>query len=220
MSTAGALGSASVAQQDIAYPYPPSWFDRLKVWVERLPGPPWLFYLLVGAVLFALLTLTQWQAGAYPIGTINAFHLWFAMEIGYLPAVLHYLDRAALNALAASRPTLNIDGSQYEVLRYQLTTLPARQTNWVSLVLALNVSIVTVIFVPTSPDAIQALQTSAEPVSLALFAFLFGLTWWCLGVLVVHTIHQLRLVGRIYKEYVTINLFDLGPLYAFSGITA
>jgi hypothetical protein len=25
-------------------PYPPSWFDHLKAWVDRLPIPFWLFY--------------------------------------------------------------------------------------------------------------------------------------------------------------------------------
>ena len=26
------------------HPYPPSWVDRLIDWVERRPGPAWLFY--------------------------------------------------------------------------------------------------------------------------------------------------------------------------------
>ena len=30
---------------DASLPYPPSWVDRLMAWIDRLPGPPWLFYL-------------------------------------------------------------------------------------------------------------------------------------------------------------------------------
>ena len=44
-----------------ARPYPPSWADRHKLWVARLPGPSWLYYLhsLVGRVEAAREGLTQ-----------------------------------------------------------------------------------------------------------------------------------------------------------------
>jgi hypothetical protein len=49
-------------------------------------------------------------------------------------------------------------------------------------------------------------------------------TWlvccWALGTLFYHTFHQLRWVSRIYTSYTRINLFAIGPLYAFSGLTA
>lgn len=32
----------------IAPPYPPSWFDRFTTWVDRLPGPAWGFYVVLG----------------------------------------------------------------------------------------------------------------------------------------------------------------------------
>jgi hypothetical protein len=35
-----------------------------------------------------------------------------------------------------------------------------------------------------------------------------------------HTIHQLRIVSRIYTRHTRINLFQPGPLYALSNLTA
>ena len=35
------------------------------------------------------------------------------------------------------------------------------------------------------------------------------------GVLVYHTLHQLRTVDVIYTKHTRINLFQQGPLYAF-----
>ena len=40
------------------------------------------------------------------------------------------------------------------------------------------------------------------------------------GVVVYHTVHQLRTVNEIYTNYTRINLFQLGPMYALSGLAA
>jgi hypothetical protein len=44
-------------------------------------------------------------------------------------------------------------------------------------------------------------------------AFLFG-------VVIYHTVRQLRLVSAIHTKHVRVNLFNLGPLQAFSRLTA
>jgi hypothetical protein len=46
------------------------------------------------------------------------------------------------------------------------------------------------------------------------------LLWVVVGAFVYHTFHQLRLVHHIYSYRTRINLFQLGPLYAFSQLTA
>ena len=43
---------------------------------------------------------------------------------------------------------------------------------------------------------------------------------WVVGALVYHTMHQLKLVSNIYATQTLVNLFDLNPLYAFSGFTS
>ena len=42
---------------------------------------------------------------------------------------------------------------------------------------------------------------------------------FCFGVLIYHTLHQLMVVRQIYQR-AHVNVFNLGPLYAFSDLSA
>ena len=78
-----------MTKENLQLPYPPSWFDRFKAWVEHLPMPVWLFYLIASLIYYPMITLVQWNAGTYPVGSLSIFHLWLSVEIG-----LHFGDDA------------------------------------------------------------------------------------------------------------------------------
>jgi hypothetical protein len=203
-------------------PYPPGWFDHFKAWVERLPMPYWVFYLLVATLFFALFTVIEWQVGALPFGTLNAFQAWLAFEIPLVAAIIHYLDRMSAHALAAMRPTLAVSDAEYTSLEYQLTHLPARSTLIFSLIGGAAGPVV--VFLGLTTGGLgpfeQGSQVNLHPLSIGYVLLIFALTWLMYGVLFLHTIHQLRLISDIYDKHAQINLYNLGPLYAFSGITA
>jgi hypothetical protein len=52
------------------------------------------------------------------------------------------------------------------------------------------------------------------------YAALEIVLWFAIGMAIYHTVRQLALVRRIYDEQTRINLYNLGPLYALSGLTA
>lgn len=87
-------------------PYPPSWFDRFTAWVDRLPGPAWGFYLLLGIGVSVAGSAIQWIEDAYPVGTLNPLHVWTLGNFAYLLALMHYLDKSAASAIASFRPLL------------------------------------------------------------------------------------------------------------------
>jgi hypothetical protein len=66
-------------------PYAPSWIDRLTAWVERLPGPSWLYYLGLGRCYRCLTSCPQeafganwWFAAPFLLLLYNAtFMRWF-----------------------------------------------------------------------------------------------------------------------------------------------
>jgi hypothetical protein len=210
-----------VATEPFALPYPPSWFDHFKAWVDRLPMPYWGFYLLVGAVLFSAFTLIEWQGGALPVGTFNAFQAWLCFEIPLVAAMIHYLDRMSARALAEMRPSLTVSASEYATLEYRLTHMPARPT-LISSVLG-GLGGLLVVALGLSSGALpfqQGGQVSLQPLSFGYILFIFALTWLLYFVSFLHTVHQLRLISQIYERDARIDLFVLGPLYAFSGITA
>ena len=63
-------------------------------------------------------------------------------------------------------------------------------------------------------------QVSLQTGSMLLFSMGMTITWFLNGTLIVHTLRQLQMVSRIYRENVRVDLFNLDPLYAFSGLTA
>src|SRR5690349_23086178 len=118
--------AATSAEDMLRPPYPPSWVDRLTAAIARRPGAGWPVYLGLWLVLAAAETAVKWTDGAYPPGTFFPFHLVFAGIGLYALGLMRYLDGVAARAIAAFRPALTGDDAEYAVLRYEITTLPAR----------------------------------------------------------------------------------------------
>lgn len=197
-------------------PYSPSWVDRLATWVDRLPVPRWVFYWALWLGLLLPYVAIKWHTGVYPTGTIYTIDLLMTGTSVYILALMHHLDRTAEAALAAFRPVLVVSDEEYANLHYRLTTLPGRRTLLVSLIAGLWLA--PSMFYSAVPLPQVTLATSSLALALeSLFSFLI---WSTAATLVYHTIHQLRLVNHIYTQHTRLNLFQLGPLYAFSRLTA
>ena len=201
--------------ESVAQPYPPSWIDRFTDWVKRLPGPNWLFYLVLWLALFLMANAIKWLDGSQPLGTIDLLSMISASDGVYFLALVHYLKGAADAALHTFRPALAVSEAEYNRLHYQLTTLPARRTMWVS-VIAAALAGLQVLFNPDVPSAgyTSSLLATVFGSSIAVF------TLTVMAALVYQTVHQLTMVSRIHAAATRINLFQPDPLYAFSGLTA
>ena len=133
-----------------------------------------------------------------------------------LLALPPFLDNRADTGLKTIRPALETTEEQYGQLRYQLTTLPARPTLLASLTMAIFILLLGA--TRGRDSSIEALAT--WPISANLFYVLYLIGWWNFGAFLYHTIHQLRVINRIYTRHTRINVFRMRPLYAFSGVTA
>jgi hypothetical protein len=198
-------------------PYAPSWFDRLKAWVDGLPGPWWVFYLALGALLLAAYAALEWQLGIFPLNVTQPYFFLIATGIAYVLWLAHFIDRAGARALAAFRPALEVSGdAEYALLEYRLTTLPA--------VPALIASLLGVGFVLFALNAgfvpFQLLKIDAPPVWGWYNALIEIVLWAVIGMFGYHTLRQLALVREIYDERTAINVFRPGPLYALTGLMA
>jgi hypothetical protein len=209
-----------------AQPYPPSWVDRLTNWVRRLPGPAWPLYLALGLLVFAVLTLIKWYDGTYAVGTFFVVHAVFAFTGFYLLALLHYLDDMTARALDEFRPVFVASDqsdpeAEFDLLRYQLTTMPAGRTLLWSLVGA-GVMICVYLAYPLVLDPAQTrgglLFTS--PVAIAFETGVNIAQGMISGASIYHTVRQLSMVDYIYRHHTRIDLFRLGPLHAFSRLAA
>lgn len=152
---ASATAKTTKRSEGFSPPYLPSWFDRLAAWVDRLPGPAWAFYLVLGIGVSVAGSAIEWREGAYPAGTFNPLHVWTLGNFAYLLGLMHYLDKSSAYAIASFRPLLAPEardggrsprgGATFARLAYELTTLPPRPTLIVSIAGAAFV-IVTYVF--------------------------------------------------------------------------
>ncbi len=205
------------AQTNTTPLYSPSWIDRFIDWVDRLRLSGWMAYLVLWLLLFSAETLIHWSDGSYPTGVFYPLHLVLTGTIPYTFALIHYLDRCAENALLKFRPALDVTDAEYAELRYQLTTMPARQTVMAS-VIGIGLAALTLNLAPADWQRPAAFQASS--LSAGFNVVVTVVMWWIISAFAYHTLHQLRLVSLIYARHTRINLFRLIPLYAFSDLSA
>jgi hypothetical protein len=185
-------------------PYPPSWADRLTAWVERLPGPAWLYYLGAALVLVLTRTIAAWSDGSLPVGTFSLDHALMASAgVWLLFVLISYVDDRAAAALTTLRPVLLVEAAEYESLRYQLTTMPARPALVAPLVGLLLVGLA---FNPTTSTVLDFVISGFDTAIAALVVY--------------HTVRQLRLISRIYTQHTRISILETSSLYALSRVTA
>ena len=199
-------------------PYAPSWVNRFTAWVDQLPGSSWLYYLGIGLVVLSLQAIVLWVEGAFPIGTFLPVQGFLAGVIAFWLALLRYLDERAGAALTTLRPALKANEEEYRQLRYQVTTLPARPTLLASLAILISFTVMEQVVPGFTPSSLDTL--AASPVSSALLYFISRLLWWIFGTFIYHTVHQLRVINRIFTRHTRINVFRMRPLYTFSSVTA
>ncbi|MDQ5823051.1 MAG: hypothetical protein M3441_02435 [Chloroflexota bacterium] len=198
-------------------PYRAGWLDRLFAWVEQLPFPAWVFYLVCWLPLILAESIIKWIDGAYPVGTVFPIH---AVHTGlplYVLATAHYLDNLAADKMQAFRSVFVGDETTYERLRYELTTIPARGALLATLIGAAGGALVSMLLPPSITQA-QKLFTSQAATLLEVTTI--TVLWALLATVMYRTVRQLHLVSRIYAQHTRIDLFRLGPLYAFSTLTA
>lgn len=207
---------ASQTDEVTSKQYPESWIDRLTAWASRLPGRSWLPYFLLSAVLFIVLTGTYWIESGDVLTTPLPIHVFFSILIPFLLSFIYYLDEMAGRSLESFRPVLISDEIEYDFLYFRITTIPAAPAFLAGLAMFIFMILVDVLFgLPTA-----VLELIDFPVSFAFLNAVYKICTFVFGTFIFHTIHQLRWVNRIYKRYTRIDLFNLGPLYAFSRLTA
>jgi hypothetical protein len=214
-----------VSGATFAPPYPPSWFDRLTDWVDRLPGPAWAYYLILGAIAVLVGAAIQWREGGFAVGTLKALPAWNFANFAFLLGLMHYLDKTAASAMVSFRPLLlparsprrrsSEDERTFRALSYRLTTLPARPALIATLV---GMAFVAIGVVPqlasgTLPTPFVGTARTALSNASVMGALLLSnaLTF----LLFYHSVHQLSHVSRIYTEHARINPTS-SNLYALS----
>jgi hypothetical protein len=194
-------------------PYEPSWLDRLMGAVESLPMPFWLTYLLLGLAECLALQLVLWLGEPATRFVWRSETALFPLWTWGVLALITHLNHEAIKALRNFRPLLPDEDVDMQLLKYEITTMPART---VLLGAPLWLAVFALIAMTNATIQEHRANPIVFPVSLiaGAAAFLIG------SGIYVHSVHQLRMVNRLYHRMRKINMFHLFPVYSFSGLTA
>lgn len=192
-------------------PYPPSWVNRYLAWLEDLPIPIWLSIALIYLIAVVLYHIAFWLEGSLTAGSFEGLWffnaIWNVIGTAFILATIHIANRA-VDKFAVLVPNKK---KELELLRYQMTTIPARP----ALVLALLICALIILGAYFDPTFLQVKQPIPVLVILAgnLSGYVFA------PILLFHGLRQLILVIKAYRMVDEINLFHLQPLYAFAGLS-
>lgn len=193
-------------------PYRASWLDRLNAWVEGLPFPALLFYLVLYVLFSIIPAAARWAFGVSPFGKFqNEFtYQLFTLEAFYFNYLSYGLARTALRRF---RPLLDISNNQYGRLEYEFIFLPAKVVNILTGILVLSSIYLGYIFGGPLPHTFTIGNLVA-----GFLGFVVGMM--AAFVLIYRMVHQMRWVNRAYALIKRIDLYNLGPIYALSAFTA
>jgi hypothetical protein len=196
-------------------PYRPSFVDGLMGFVQRLPVPYLLTYLLLFLFDSALFHIVAWVDGWLPAYQFSRFALMFPMWLWGPLAIMTYLNSVSVEALTNFRPLVDIPDETLGRLKYEFTTMPARAV-------IISGAVWTIVYVVFTSLALESMYAAygfgrlAEVTNVARgwISFFIGSAFY------YHTIRQLRLVNRTVRMVKQFDLFQLEPVYAFSALTS
>jgi hypothetical protein len=197
-------------------PYAPSLIDRFTHWVGNLPIRAWVFYAGIGMGLVLLQVLFLWLDGGLQAVELYPVIIFNGVFTPYIPALVHYLDNQAVTSLRSMRPALDMTDPEFEQYQFKLSNMPSLSPLIAAFAVLVFVILMERLWI--APIRFAALE------QLPLFAIVFHIvdksSAFLFGPFIYHTIRQMRLVNTIHVNHVRISLFNLGPLQAFSRLTA
>ncbi len=197
-------------------PFKPSWIDRFNSWVGRLPVRAWIFYAAFGIVLILVQVLFLWLDGGLFAAEILPVIIFNGLATPFLLALIHLLDDQAATALDSMRPALEMTDPEFDEFQYKLSTMPVLAPLAAGLILLVLVILMEQL--STVPSRFAVL--GQLPMFAVVFQIIDKSSAVMYGVMVYHTIRQLRLVTSVNSSYLRVSLFNAGPSQAFSRLTA
>lgn len=189
--------------------------DRLMDFIDRLPGPYWLTYLILFILQSLLSHILSWIDGWIPPYTFNALNIIYPLWLWGPLAIMTYLDSVSLAAISSFKSLLNSSKEELQQLKIEFSTMPTRY-------LVINSLFWFFIYVVLNYFARQAffMEYGLGPLAIVV-SLIMGLPAFVIGSSIYyHSIRQLRLIHQTVKKVDHFNLFNLEPVYAFSLVTA
>jgi hypothetical protein len=201
-----------------ARPYAASWVDRLTRWVDKFPGPAWLYYGCAALLSYVVYLAVKWGEGSLPVGDFPRIQAVVVGSMFYYLALLDHLNKVASTAMSRFRSAATAPHEVLAALEMQLTTMGSRSV-WAATAAGLVFGSAVMIAAWQGLLYADAGLFSSPLAALLEVVVVLGLSINLL-VFVLHTIQQLLVVNTLYTTYTRVDMFDLAPVYAFSRLSA
>ena len=190
----------------------PGIVDRLLGAIDSLPGPASLSWAAIGLALAAAGHLIVWFGSARPLGQIYHDVLAPAMIFAWFMWLTHALNQVGTSAFKEFRPALGYPANEDQYL-HKLTSIDDR---WAAVAAIVTVAAVSIgYYVGVRPTR------GVIPVEIEVVAApLWGLVSIALGIVIYHTITQLRLVSHLSAIARNVDIFKPAATNALSRLTA
>lgn len=113
-------------------------------------------------------------------------------------------------------PTLEMTEPEFDKFQYKLSNMPSRAT----LIAGLTMVVIAILIERLSIAPIRYAALEQLPIFAVVSHIVDKSSAFVFGAFIYHTIRQLRLVNTTCIHHIRISLFNLGPLQAFSKLTA
>lgn len=193
-----------------------SHIDRLLALVRRSSLPAPAIYALIALAFVAIEVAAKLLDGTFPDGfrLIHVLLPIYAMAI--LPA-FDAFERIGARSVSTARPLLTLDDEDVEGYRRRMFTMPATPTIGAGIAGVVALVFLTVV---QPPDTYAVLGTMTSPLTSAVEWIWLVLVWFGVGTTTFLIVRQMAIVWELTTCRTRIELFALGPIYAFSRLTA
>jgi len=193
-------------------PYKPSFIHKIYNWIDRLPGPYWLFSVGILIVTGLLNLIVAWKAKVLPFGEINWYYVTTGFFISFFIFSNDFIHRVAKNSVSEFVTTLEADESKKHLILFEFTHLPAR-TSRVIFILGVVIGLFQGIYLfPTAPE----MNPAFPELEVTMYSLSFGFAF----IFLFAVLRAASLIGRLFEEKVIIDIFEQTSLYAISRYAA
>jgi hypothetical protein len=189
-------------------PFRPSKIHSFYRWIDRLPGPYWLYYAGIVVVAGLLNNVVAWREQVLAPGEINAYYGLTAFFIGYYLFVNDILLRVARESLIEIQPLLGIPGSERDRIIFGFTHIPEKGST-VAFVVGAGIGFVLALMqVQTAVEMNNAFPEFEVPI--------FSLTFGMISFSVYHVAWAFTRIKKVFGNLKTVDIYDQNSIYALS----
>jgi hypothetical protein len=189
-------------------PFHRHWSDSLIQWIRSLPVPNWLFYSLLFLTSGLIFSVISWLNGNSEWGEMQPIYFVSGFWLTEYLAANHFLIASAGTALREFRMSYKFPDEVYQRHQFDFTHIPRWPGNLWSLVGALigaTVALYTLTYLATEFNL---------PTSGGILASGLGFLFFFLAIYRIY--HQMRIVVDLFASIESIELYDLGSIYALA----